>query len=324
MNPSEPRRIRVIKPGWFTTVQDLGRYGYQHCGVSVSGAMDRRSLIIANRLIGNRDHDAAIEITIKGPELQFEHDAIIAVTGADLTPSINGIRIPLWTCVGLSAGSRLTFGLRHAGSRCYLAVAGGIDTPVILGSRSTHISTQTGGLNGRALMQDDLLLCGLPNALPVALNRSLPSRLCPVYSTEASLHILPGPHQSAFFSEGLKLLSSSTYRISSQSDRTGYRLEGTRLTCFKTERHISDGTAMGALQVPQDGQPIMLMADRHTTGGYPIIAHVISADLHLAGQMMPGETVAFRITTLAKAQEIFETQWNGLDDALPPIKTDLR
>lgn len=286
--------------------------------------MDRRSLIIANRLIGNRDHDAAIEITLKGPEVQFEHDAIIAVTGADLTPSIDGIRIPLWTGVALSAGSRLTFGMRRAGSRCYLAVAGGIDTPVILGSRSTHISTQTGGFNGRALMQDDLLLCGFSNAPPVAPDRSLPPRLRPVYPREARFHILPGPHQSAFSGEGLKLLTSTTYRISSQSDRTGYRLEGTRLTCRKTYRHISDGTALGALQVPQDGQPIMLMADHHTTGGYPIIAHVISADLHLAGQMMPGETVAFRTTTLAKAQEMFSAQWDDLDDALPPIKTDLR
>lgn len=320
----ESAHIKVIKPGWHTTIQDLGRYGYQHFGVSVSGAMDRRSLVIANRLVGNRDHDAALEITLNGPELFFEYGSIIAFTGADLTPCIDGIGIPLWTSVRVPTGSRLTFGARRSGGRCYLGIAGGIDTPITLNSRSTHVSTQTGGIFGRALMRDDLLICGISNAISgTAIHRSLPFRMRPVYSTGTTLRIVPGPQRSSFLDPALELLTTTPYRISSQSNRTGYRLEGAQLMCSKTGRHISDGTAMGALQVPQDGQPIMLMADCHTTGGYPIIAVVISADLHLAGQLMPGESVTFRMTTLDKAQAIFEAQWNELDEALAPIKTDL-
>lgn len=312
----------VVKPGWLTTVQDLGRYGYQQYGVPVSGAMDRYSYILANRLIGNRDHDAALEITLKGPELLFEHDSVIAVTGADLTPSVNGIGIPRWTSLLVQAGSRMTFGTRRAGARCYLAVAGGVNVPVVLGSRSTHISSQTGGEKGRALAQGDLLVGGVPFPhMRTTIGRSLPEKYRPVYSTLATLRIVPGPQRSSFSEQACEVLTSNLYRLTSQSDRMGYRLEGPKLAHAGSEQWISDGTAMGALQVPPDEQPILLMADRQTTGGYPKIAVVISADLHLAGQLMPGETVTFRITTLREAQALLKAQWNELDKAIPPFRT---
>jgi antagonist of KipI len=322
MNARELARITVIKPGWLTTVQDLGRYGYQQYGVPVSGAMDRRSSTIANRLVGNRDHDAALEITLKGPELLFEHDAVIAVTGADLTPSVNDMGIPLWTSLPVQAGSRLTFGARHTGARCYLAIAGGIDVPVVLRSRSTHLSSQTGGVKGRALAQGDVLVGGvLSSRHRTTIGRSLPEQLHPAYSNNMTLRIVPGPQRSSFSEQTLDELITNPYRLTSRSDRMGYRLEGPKLAHAGSGHHISDGTAMGALQVPPDEQPILLMADRQTTGGYPKIAVVISADLHLAGQLMPGDTVTFRMTTLPEAQVLIKAQWNELDQAIPPYRT---
>ncbi len=309
----------MIKPGWLTTVQDLGRYGYQQYGVPVSGAMDRRAFIIANRLVGNRDHDAGLEITLKGPDLCFEHDSVIAVTGADLRPSVNGIGIPLWTSVLVETGSRLTFGARRAGARGYMAIAGGIDVPIVLGSRSTHTYSRTGGMKGRALTQGDVLIGGAPVPHTRAtIRRSLPERLRPVYSTFTTLRILPGPQRSSFSEHALELLTSSLYRLSNQSDRMGYRLEGPKIAYAGVGQWISDGTATGALQVPPDEQPILLMADRHTTGGYPKIAVVISMDLHLAAQLMPGDTVKFRTTTLPEAQALMKAQWIEVDHAIPP------
>lgn len=321
MNSSESAHITVVRPGWLTTVQDLGRYGYQQYGVPVSGAMDRRSFIIANRLVGNRDQDAGLEITLKGPELLFATDSVIAVTGADLTPSVNGIGIPVWTSVRVERGSRLTFGPRRAGARSYVAIAGGIEVPVVLGSRSTHISSRTGGMAGRALAQGDVLIGGRPVPHTRAtIGRGVPEKLRPVYSTLPTLRILPGPQHASFPEHALDLLTASPYRLSNQSDRMGYRLEGPKLAHRGLGQWISDGTAMGALQVPPDEQPILLMADRQTTGGYPKIAVVISADLHLAAQLLPGETVAFRTTTLPEAQALLKAQWNEIDEAIPPYR----
>jgi len=319
MNLCDPTRITVVKPGWLTTVQDLGRYGYQQYGVPVSGAMDRHSYIAANRLVGNRDHDAALEITLKGPELFFEDESVIAITGADLTPCVNGTVMPLWTSWVVKAGSTLSFGARRAAARSYLAIAGGIDVPEVLGSRSTHISSQTGGMKGRALTQGDILVGGVPfSHTRRAIGRSLPERLRPIYSNAATLRILPGPQRDLFSKQAFEVLTTSPYELSSQSDRMGYRLVGPKLAQAGAGHHISDGTAMGALQVTQDAQPILLMADRQTTGGYPKIAVVILADLHLAGQLIPGDTVRFNVTTLSEAQAVMKGHWKKLDQALPP------
>jgi antagonist of KipI len=289
----------------------------------VSGAMDRRSLNIANRLVGNHDHEAGIEITLKGPELLFEQDGVIALTGADLTPSVNGTAIPLWTSLLVRAGSRLTFSTRRAGGRCYLAVAGGIDVPVVLGSRATHLSGQIGGMNGRALTTGDHLTCGiLTGHRRAPIGRTLPEQLRPAYTNHAMLRILPGPQQDSFVPEVLDLLLTRTsYRLTSESDRMGYRLEGTKIPQEGPGPHISDGTVMGALQIPPDGQPILLMADRQPTGGYPKCAVVISADLHLAGQLLPGDTIRFQTTTLPEAQAAMKAQWNELQRVLPPFRS---
>lgn len=311
--------ITVIKPGWFSTIQDLGRYGLQRFGMPVSGAMDRRSLVLGNRLVGNADKEAGLEFTINGPELLFNHDTIIAITGADLSPSLNGLAAPLWRSLSVTAGSSLTFGARRTGTRSYLAVAGGIDTPMIFGSRSTHVASKTGGIKGRALLAGDVIPWRKDaENTHHHTDRSLPEPLQPIYTRWQAIRIIPGPHVEAFPNEALGILTSDDYRLSSQSDRMGFRLQGPPIPIKTRQSHISDGTTMGAIQIPRDGHPILLMADRQTTGGYPILATVISADLSLVGQLGPGESIRFSTTTLDDAQNATKTYWNTIDELLPP------
>ena len=315
----QPASIAVLKSGWLTTVQDLGRYGSQQFGVPVAGAMDSFSTIVANRLVGNSDHAALLELMLKGPDLQFEQDAIIAVTGADLSPTINGNSVPLWESIAIQRGSRLSFGKPRSGTRAYLAIAGGIDVPLVLGSRATHCASETGGFNGRPLKQGDVLWGGKPGTFVDRLmGKRLLKQLAPCYERSVCLRIIPGPQQDLFSTRSFSALTAATYAVSPQSDRMGYRLTGPKIVRKGSARFISDGTAMGALQVPPDGQPILLMADRQTTGGYPKIAVVISADLPLAAQLAPGDTVTFATCTVAQAQTVLRKHRAQLDAALPP------
>ena len=315
----EPPHITVIKGGWLTTVQDLGRFGSQPFGVSVAGAMDSFSTIVANRLVGNPDHAAVLELTLKGPELHVEKDSVIAITGADLSPTINGRSIPMWESIVIQSGSRLNFGTPRTGSRAYLAIAGGIEVPLVLGSRSTHCASETGGLGGRPLKQGDLLYGGQPRQfVDRFIANRLPDALIPRYERSVALRIISGPQHNFFLEESLTTLTGSTYTVSPQSDRMGYRLTGPQIVRNGSTQFISDGTTMGALQVPPDGQPILLMADRQTTGGYPKIAVVISADLPRAAQLAPGDRISFSPCTVAEAQAILRQQRDRLDASLPP------
>lgn len=311
--------IVVSKPGWFTTVQDFGRYGYQQYGVPVAGVMDWFSTIVANRLVGNPDQAAVLELTLKGPELEFQQDAVIAITGGDLSPAIDGLAAPCWQSIKIARKSRLRFGTPRLGSRSYLAVAGGIDVPVVLGSRSTHSSSRTGGMDGRPLQQGDLLYNGQPGrSTEHMIGTRLPDQLLPRYKRPTVLRIIQGPQLDFFTDSALATLASSTYTLAPQSDRMGYRLTGPQIVRNGPARFISDSTAMGALQIPPDGQPILLMADRQTTGGYPKIAVVIAADLPLAAQLAPGDRVTFTPCTVEQAQKALHQQRNMLDDVLPP------
>jgi antagonist of KipI len=260
---------------------------------------------------------AALEITIVGPELVFEDAGVLAITGADLSPAIDGQSVPIWTTLAIQAGSRLTFGRRRTGARSYIAVAGMLDIPSRWGSRSTHISSGTGGFNGRALLTDDLLRVNVdPRERPLMGMLAPDSR--PPYVDAPTLRVISGPqHMNA---AALSVLTATPYRLTSQSNRMGYRLEGQRLHEDPSPPRLSDGTAMGALQIPPDGSPILLMADRPTTGGYPKIAAVISADLHQAAQLQPGDTVTFRTTTLAEAESALVNQWRQINDVLPARK----
>lgn len=319
MMKPQPAQIHVLKGGWLTTVQDLGRYGHQHFGISVSGAMDSFSTIVANRLVGNPDQAAVLELTLKGPELEFERHAVVAITGADLSPTVNGSAVPMWRSLVISHGSRMSFGLPRSGARAYLAVAGGIEVPQMLGSRSTHYASATGGLGGRPLKQGDQLYCGKPaQSVERFIGTRLPDELIPHYERSVTLRLIPGPQQSFFGEKALTTLIGSCYSISPQSDRMGYRLSGPRIISTGSAQFISDGTVMGALQIPSDGQPILLMADRQTTGGYPKIAAVMSADLPLAAQLAPGDRITFARCTLSQAQTVLRRQRARLDKDLPP------
>jgi antagonist of KipI len=319
MRTAKPTAIQVIQSGWCTTIQDTGRHGYQHYGVSPSGAMDRQSLVIANRLVGNHDEAAALEITIVGPELLFEADGVLAITGADLSPAIDGQSVPLWTTLAVRAGSRLTFGQRRRGARSYLAVAGSFDVPLMWGSRSTHVSSCTGGFHGRTLTGADRLQIGLVEREQPRIGATLNPGRRPIYADSPTLRVIAGPQWAD--AAALSVLTSTPYRVTSRSDRMGYRLEGHRIPADPTQHRISDGTAMGALQIPPDGCPILLMADRPTTGGYPKIATVISADLPHAAQLGPGDRVGFRITSLNEAEAALANQWRQLNEVLPPRKS---
>jgi antagonist of KipI len=298
-----PPGISVVKPGMLTTVQDTGRWGFQSRGVPVAGPMDPVAHRLANALAGN-DRDAALlEITLLGPELAFEDERIIAVAGADFELALDGRPVPSGAPFTVSAGSRLRFGARRSGARAYMAVSGGIAVMPVLGSRSTHLISRMGGVDGRALSAGDRLPLGpRPRTLRLGGSRTQAAQRTLVETRESSadaarIRVLPGPQADYFAPGALTELQSAPYTIAPNSDRMGFRLEGPRLTHARGADIISDATPLGVLQVPASGQPILLMADRQTTGGYPKIATVISADLTVAGQLAPADTIVFHICT---------------------------
>jgi antagonist of KipI len=282
--------IHVRRPGLLTTVQDLGRWGHQATGVPVAGPMDTYSHRLANLLVGNDPSAAGLEITLLGPELEFDCAATVAICGAEFDVTCDGQTVPAGLLFDVAAGARLQFGRRRVGARAYLAVAGGLQTPIVLGSRSTHLVSAMGGIEGRALVAGDQLtiLPSLPGARPRrASGMMLPS------SGRARLRLLPGPQADAFPPEAAHTLSTVSFRVSPRSNRMGYRLEGPPLVRHEGPEPISEPLAFGAIQVPAAGEPILLMADRQTAGGYPKIAAVIAADLPIAGQLAPGDTIEF-------------------------------
>lgn len=287
----------VVKAGLLTTVQDLGRFGHQASGVPVGGPMDSFSHRLANQLVGNEPGAAALEITLIGPELIVEADTTMAITGAHFDVACDERSVPTGASFGVRAGSRLKFGRIHHGARAYLAVAGGVQTPLLLGSRATHLVSRMGGLAGRALVAGDRIPIA-SGAVPRPHRKSAGLTLPP--KGRALLRVLLGPQDHWFAPDALKMMVSVSFRISPRSNRMGYRLEGPPLPRVKDGELISEPVGIGAIQVPAAGEPILLMADRQTAGGYPKIGHVISADLPLAGQLAPGDFIEF---TLCSQQE---------------------
>jgi antagonist of KipI len=279
-----------------TTVQDEGRWGHQSRGVPVAGPMDPLSHRLANILVGNRRDAAALEVTLLGPELEFQSERVIAVCGADFQLTMDGRPFAMNAAVVAAAGTRLRFGSRTQGARAYLAVSGGIDVPLVLGSRSTHVISAMGGFGGRALRSGDRLALGVAKA-PQRTASPLSEPIVPLPNREATVRVLAGPQADRFAPDALDVLQSAPYVIAHNSDRMGFRLEGARLRHAGSADIISDATPLGVLQVPASGQPILLMADRQTSGGYPKIATVITADLPVAAQLAPGDRVSFAVCT---------------------------
>ena len=285
---SGDRRFIVVKPGMLTTVQDLGRRGYQGLGVPVSGPMDAYSHRLANQLLGNDPSAAALEVTLLGPELLAEGDLTCAATGADLSLTVNGKPAPLNEPFRVRSGAQLRWGSRLVGTRMTLAVQGGFGVAPTLGSRATHLASRMGPFGGRALHAGDVLRVGA--APPVRAQAGFP---LDIPEGGAHLRVLPAVHRDRFTDDSWGLLVHARFTINPQSNRMGYRLDGPALGHVKGADILSEAMPNGAIQVPASGQPILLLAERATTGGYATIANVITADLPLAGQLAPGDWVEF-------------------------------
>jgi biotin-dependent carboxylase-like uncharacterized protein len=283
--------IEVLKPGMFTTIQDLGRHGYQKFGVSVAGAMDFFSHRVANGLVGNPPQAATLECTILGPSLCFLAELTIAVTGADLTPQLDGNPVAMWESLDVQPGSILTFGECRRGCRAYIAIWGGIDVPGVLGSRSTHTRSRLGGLEGRALKKGDRLAVAHSNA--AAGSQHFRSDLIERNLTSGTLRFLEGPQRNFFKADSLAGFAKGIYRVSNNSDRMGIRFDGPELIHRGRADIVSEAVPFGSIQVPANGLPVVLAADRQTAGGYPKIGVVITADFPVLAQLKPRDEVQF-------------------------------
>jgi KipI family sensor histidine kinase inhibitor len=294
------RSITVIEPGLLSTIQDGGRWGHQASGVPVSGAMDWMAYRTANAIVGNESGSAAVEATLAGPKLRFDQRTMFAIAGADFGATLDGVRVPHCAAVSAPAGGVLRFNAPVSGARTYVAVDGGIDVPRVLGSRSTNLLSRMGGTQGRTLLQGDRLGLGAETA-PQRRRKPIPEASAYGRSGGARLRVIPGPQTEYFPSEALDTLQRTRFIVSPKSNRMGYRLEGDPVRAFREQEMISDAAFTGAIQVPPSGEPILLMADRQTTGGYPQLAVVITADIPLAAQLAPGNWVEFRVCSRSEA-----------------------
>ncbi|HHW37358.1 MAG TPA: biotin-dependent carboxyltransferase family protein [Bacillales bacterium] len=305
--------VKVIHPGLLTTIQDLGRVGSQKFGVIVSGAMDPFSLRMANLLVGNAEGEGALEITLFGTTLQFESDQLVAITGGDLQPTIDGEKAPMWRPILIRKGTILKFKSAITGCRAYVAFAGGIDIPDVMGSKSTYLRAAIGGLQGRALQKGDELTCGHYSKIAMSFVQQL-ERLNSHFSWSVNytefisfeqtqtIRVLRGSEFERFDQSSQQAFFSLPYTLTTQADRMGYRLEGKPIQLSEKFELLSEGVTYGTIQVPSNGQPIILMADRQTTGGYPKIGQVISVDLPRLAQLQPKAAILFKEVPLKQAE----------------------
>ncbi|MDJ0804005.1 MAG: biotin-dependent carboxyltransferase family protein [Desulfobacterales bacterium] len=294
--------LEIIEPGILASVQDVGRQGYRRIGVAPSGAADSYACRIGNLLVGNLEDTAAVEITLMGFQARFRNEAVVAVTGADLGAGLNGAPLPMWTALKVAPGDVLAVKTPVNGCRAYLTVGGGFSVPVVMGSRATSIGAGFGGLDGRALAAGDVLPGLRPGAHLHCIGRTVPDPLKPAYASACVLQVIPGPQADQFTTESRARFNEAVYTVSAQSDRTGVRLDGPALDKRPAapDSILSEGIMAGAVQVPGDGRPIILLNET-VTGGYRKIAVVAAADLPLLGQLAPGDTVRFQETDIPTA-----------------------
>jgi antagonist of KipI len=314
--------LEIQKPGMLTTVQDTGRYGHQKEGIVVGGAMDTFALRLANRLVGNGEDEAALEITLTGPTIRFTQDLLISLTGADLSPMLNNEAIPMWRPVLVRQGDILSFGAPRSCCRSYLAVSGGLVVPRVLGSYATYLQAGIGGYQGRPLQADDYIPCLGATTTGMGLMEQISSgnpdhtyaswtpdpQLYPPYEPNPTIRAIRGPEFELFSETSREQVWTERFQVSAQSDRMGYRLQGVSLYLQEPTELLSTAVAFGTVQVPPEGKPIVLMADHQTTGGYPRIVQVISADLPILAQVVPGHTIAFQEVSLEEAQQLYIVQ----------------
>jgi antagonist of KipI len=317
------RVIEVLEPGLFTTVQDLGREGYGPLGVSPSGAADAVSLRLGNRLLGNPEGEAGLEMTLLGGTFAFPEGAVLTLVGSDFGATLEGKPVEMWTPFEAKQKQVLRVGPTRSGARCYLCVRGGVEVQLFLDSASTHILSGLGGHEGRALKKGDVLTIGPVNkneqrrtgknacstgGAGTVGERRLSAQALKELQPRKVLRVTPGP-QSDWFSEAAKkIFQESTYRVAEESNRMGIRLQGATIPTPTSGEMISEGVSLGAIQVPEGGQPIILFVEQQTTGGYPKIANVISADFHSLGQLRPRDEIRFDQVDWDRAQTVLEEQ----------------
>jgi len=310
--------LEILHGGTFTTIQDLGRKGYQQFGMPAAGALDITSLRLANRLVHNNACQACLEITFIGLRILALRDILIAVTGGNLMPKVNESPLPMWQTVPVRRNSSISFTGVRDGIRSYLAVAGGIWVPEVMGSKSTYIRGGIGGVEGRPLMTGDRLHIGPPaTGLPRC---RVKEELIPHYGREWKTRVIMGPQEDYFSRRGIEAFTSSEYTITPQSDRMGYRLQGPVIEHRREADIISDATYLGSIQVPGHGLPIILLADRQTTGGYPKIATAISVDVYNLGQAKPEDRIRFFPISITEAHEVrrnYERHMESSMETLP-------
>lgn len=300
MTANSAAHLAVRRPGLLTTVQDLGRWGHQSMGVPVAGPMDTYAHRLANALVGNTSTAATLEITLIGPDLEVDRPVRAAVAGATFDVTVNDVAVATAHAFDVPTGGRLRIGTRHAGARAYLAFAGGVDTPPVLGSRATHLVSRMGGVDGRAVQAGDVI----PIAPAQPAGRGRRGRSTCEYlphGGRARLRVMLGPQDAWFAREALDALTADVFTVSARSNRMAFTLEGPPLPVARASEPLSEPVPFGAIQVPAGGAPLLLMADRQTAGGYLKIATVILADLPIAGQLSPGDVVALVPCTRAEA-----------------------
>lgn len=299
--------ITVLNPGLLTTVQDQGRTGYQQFGVSVSGVMDPRSAALANIIAGNDQGEAVLECTMMGPQLRFDKANVIAITGGDLGPALDGKPLPNYQAAAVQAGQVLRFSAPKTGCRAFIAFSGGLDIPLTMGSRSTYMKAKIGGYQGRKLEKGDKIEFRAPKeTLKHMEDRKMSPEFFPkpVYT----LRVIMGPQDDAFTEAGIHTFLSGTYTVTPEFDRMGCRLDGPAIAHKNGGDIISDGIAFGAIQVPSAGTPIIMLSDRQTTGGYTKIATVITADFRVLAQLKAGDKVRFLSVPVEFAQNLLLAQ----------------
>lgn len=301
--------LQVNKPGPFSIIQDSGRYGYQRYGLAPAGAMDEVAYRLGNYLLGNSPEAASLEFTIKGPELEVSGPTYIAVTGGPCEITVNDEKVyPPYAPIRIETGDRVSIGAITEGTRGYLSLAGGIDVPSQLSSRSTYLRGKVGGIEGRPVQAgDEVYTAGRYGSI----GRPLPTAKWPVYKGPFEVDVIMGPQEEFFTEKGIHTFLSETFTISKEADRMGYRLNGPEIEHEGEADIISDGIPLGAVQVPGHRQPIIMMKDRQTTGGYPKIATTASYEIYRLGQARPGEQVKFNKVTLEEAKDKREKyeQW---------------
>lgn len=310
--------IEVINPGLLTTIQDEGRYNFQKFGVPVSGVMDYYSYKVSNMLVGNKGTEAVLEITMIGPALRFQKNAIIAITGGNLGPKINGADISQWRSIAVNQGDVLSFTGIKSGCRSYLAVKGGICVDKVMGSRSTYIKASLGGINGNALQKNDIVPILDNNTINYKVKK-LSDSYIPKYSNNYQIRVVKGPQDDYFTEKGLTTFFNNDYKVTSECDRMGFSFEGEPIDLKNGSDIISDGITFGAVQIPGHGKPIIMMADRQTTGGYAKIGSVIFKDLSTLSQAKPGDSVSFVEVTIDTAHK----ELKELEETLSIIKKDI-